>query len=139
MKMAKRRNRTTTSNDVQLTASESVSEMQQRVVALAEQVGRIAGSAQAKAHTWLDQPKVRQQLASIRDAAANLLERVEQQQEAPRPSRPAAGARSGGKVDAPGKKHRVPPPSARGVKHSYQEITKANAARQIRRGRQRQG
>jgi hypothetical protein len=40
----------------------------------------------------------------------------------------SAGARSGGVVDAPGKKHRPAPPSERGVKHSDQRIAKLQAA-----------
>jgi hypothetical protein len=45
----------------------------------------------------------------------------------------AAKGRSGGKVDAPGKKHRKPAPRSR-VKHSNEMISKGNAARQMRRG-----
>jgi hypothetical protein len=41
---------------------------------------------------------------------------------------PSAKGRSGGKVDAPGKKHRKPPASTRGVKHSDEMVAKANAA-----------
>jgi hypothetical protein len=54
-----------------------------------------------------------------------------------RPARPAtsAGGRSGGKVDAPGKKHRKPAPRTRSVKHSDEMIAKGNAARQMRHGR----
>jgi hypothetical protein len=36
--------------------------------------------------------------------------------------------RSGGKVDAPGKKHRKPPANTRGVKHSDEMVAKLKVA-----------
>jgi hypothetical protein len=51
------------------------------------------------------------------------------------PSRKSQG-RSGGAVDAPGKRHRTPPPTERGVKHSNETLAKARLAEQVRkRGR----
>jgi hypothetical protein len=38
-------------------------------------------------------------------------------------------------VDAPGKSHRKPPPSARGIKHSDEMIPKLKAAQTMRRRR----
>ena len=106
--------------------------MEQRVIAIAEQLGRIAGTAQAKTDAWLDQPAFREQLARIRDSAATLLDQISKLRNgrAVVVQRPP---RSGGKVDAPGKKHRTPPPSIAGVKHSEQAIAKAKAARQAKR------
>jgi hypothetical protein len=43
--------------------------------------------------------------------------------------------RSGGKVDAPGKKHRGAPAATPGVKHSDLMIPKVTAAQQMRKGR----
>lgn len=141
--MTKRTGRSSGSVKIRGTAdSPSVSAMQKRVIELAEQLGRIAGAAQAKTDLWLDQPAVSTPLAKIRDGAADLLEslasRTAQGAGASRPT-PASRGRSGGKVDAPGKKHRKAPAVARGVKHSDQKIAKANAARQLKRLRARQG
>jgi hypothetical protein len=49
-------------------------------------------------------------------------------------TKPPTAARSGGKVDAPGKKHRKPAARTRSVKHSNQMISKGKASRQMRRG-----
>jgi hypothetical protein len=44
----------------------------------------------------------------------------------------AEAGRSGGRVDAPGKKHRKAPARRRGVKHSDQTIAKIEAVKQTR-------
>jgi hypothetical protein len=46
------------------------------VIALAEQLGTFLGRVQAKADGWLDNDALREQVAQIRDGAANLLSRV---------------------------------------------------------------
>ena len=135
-----------------------------RVIALAEQLGRIVGTIQAKADGWLDREALKQQISQVRDAATHLLEHLgvaggaeagsagaggagqepvsspqnvgrgtggrppqrnsraaagggrpkasaEASKEAgPQNNRQAARGRSGGVVDAPGKKHRKPVP-----------------------------
>jgi hypothetical protein len=45
--------------------------------------------------------------------------------------------RSGGAADAPGKAHRPPAASARGVKHSNQIVAKIKGAQTMRRGNRR--
>jgi hypothetical protein len=109
------------------------------VIALAEQLGTFLGRVQAKADGWLESETLRQQVGQIRDGATSLLEQVNQSSAAARKSAAKAGAvvrqsaakavaavrpkakaakkapakvkaRSGGTVDAPGKKHRKPPP-----------------------------
>lgn len=101
--------------------------MEQHVVAFAEQVGRIVGTVQAKADGWLESSALSDQVARIRDSAATLLQRLRTQTEqktervvsGQRGRRKlttagernaSAGGRSGGVVDAPGKKHRKPSP-----------------------------
>ena len=102
--------------------------VEQRVVAFAEQLGRIVGTVQAKAEGWLDRDALNAQVRSVRDGAADLLKHLagdetaaaaKPQKSAP-PKKPAAssdrnngtsGGRSGGVVDAPGKRHRKPIPS----------------------------
>ena len=93
-------------------------EMQQRVLAFAEEVGRIAGTLQAKAEGWMERETLNRQIASVRDVAANLLEQLAGDSTKTSNRKPAAArvpggsqGRSGGVVDAPGKKHRKPMPS----------------------------
>jgi hypothetical protein len=92
--------------------------MEKRVVAFAEQLGRIAGTFQAKAEGWMDREALNKQIASVRDAAADLLEQLAGGAPKASKKKPATAAarggtkgRSGGVVDAPGKKHRKPMPT----------------------------
>jgi hypothetical protein len=98
-----------------------VDTMEQRVVAFAEQLGRMAGTVQAKAEGWMDRDVLNEQIASVRDSAAELLEHLSGGAVKAAPKSPtktaakSAKGRSGGVVDAPGKKHRKPVPNpARG-------------------------
>ena len=50
---------------------------EQKVVKLAEQFGWFLGTASAKAEGWIGNPKVRKELASIRDGAATLLQHID--------------------------------------------------------------
>ena len=107
--------------------SDNAAAMEQRVMAFAEQLGRIAGTVQAKAEGWMDRDALRKQLASVRDGAADLLGRLADDvtrvandvttvtKDAKKAALAATAtaksqARSGGFVDAPGKKHRKPVP-----------------------------
>jgi hypothetical protein len=54
-------------------------------------------------------------------------------------TRKAATGRSGGKVDAPGKKHRGAPAATPGIKHSDLMIPKVTAAQKMRKGGNRRG
>ena len=94
----------------------------------------------------MDGPALQEQVTRIRDGAASLLRQLgaaaargkaEASSGTKGPKKPATTTRgrSGGKVDAPGKKHRKPAPRARSVKHSDEMISKGNAARQMRHGR----
>ena len=78
--MAKRDNETTRTNGGTTTTNASgattADAMEQRVVAFAEQLGRIAGTFQAKAEGWLDREALTKQIASVRDGAAELLEQL---------------------------------------------------------------
>ena len=117
--MAKRGNETTRTNAGTTTTNASgtttADAMEQRVVAFAEQLGRIAGTFQAKAEGWLDREALTRQIASVRDGAAELLEQLAGDATKASKKVPAATAalgktkgRSGGVVDAPGKRHRKP-------------------------------
>jgi hypothetical protein len=141
--MAKRTTTTTSSSQAKGSAAGPASggeSAEDRFIALAEQLGRIVGTMQAKAGGWLDREALTQQIAQVRDGATHLLEQLGvsavaqgtnesgsgQQPSAPRQEtsrlaanrsqqpntrRAAAGGRSGGVGDAPGKKHRKPVPN----------------------------
>ena len=173
--------------------------MEQRVLAFAEQIGRIYGTVQAKAEGWLDRDKLNAEIGSLRDSATDLLAQIGAKkpaagksgettraakgstatarpvktarpaEDAPAPKRAAAGkkaaaggkkptkmgaastsgatgtrkgsGRSGGAVDAPGKKHRGPVPSEsaatgapRGEGSRIAKLKAANLNRMQRRG-----
>ncbi len=112
--------------------TQSKSAAEAKVVALAEQLGWFLGTASARAEGWIGNEKVRKELTSIRDGAAQLLQHLEGAARAARmgTARPRA-AKQGplvagpdarkaatpkpdrGPVDAPGKRHRKPPPQER--------------------------
>src|SRR6476646_5411429 len=85
--------------------------LEERVLAFAEQLGRIAGTVQAKTAGWLDGDALKKDLARVRDGAAELLEQLTADAPPPvavstRTGGPAprrTRGRSGGIVDAPGK------------------------------------
>ena len=111
----KRKNGGTATNASGATTADA---MEQRVLAFAEQVGRIAGTLQAKAEGWMERETLNTQIASVRDGAADLLEQLAGDSTKASNRKPAAAGvrggtkgRSGGVVDAPGKKHRKPMPS----------------------------
>jgi hypothetical protein len=96
--------------------------MEQRVVAFAEQLGRMVGTVQAKAEGWMDRDALNKQIASVRDSAADLLDQLSDgvttltgtakkaAMAATTGAAKTSKGRSGGAVDAPGKKHRKPAP-----------------------------
>ena len=130
------------SKELRQESTASLKALEKSVIAIAEQLGRIAGTAQARTDSWMHQPNFSEQLAAIRDRAAKLLDRVSSLTGAKgngAPKAKTARSRSGGKVDAPGKKHRKAPVAARGVNHSDQKISKALTAERMKRGRARQG
>ena len=119
--MAKAKSEKTQAADGQV-ANEGVEPM---VLALAEQLGTFLGRVQARAEGWLENETLREQVGQIRDGALNVLKQVNRASEEARKAvarqmpkataKPAAKKtkatpRSGGTVDAPGKRHRKPPP-----------------------------
>ena len=114
--------------------------LEQRVLAFAEQLGRIAGSVHAKTAGWMDGDTLKNDLARVRDAAADLLQQLTAAAPAIAENRPTAGAaaavrksrgRSGGIVDAPGKKHRPPLPADPGANRADSQAAKVRAARMM--------
>ena len=94
------------------------------VVALAEQLGSFLGRLQKKADGLLGNAEMRRQVGQLRDGAADLLKQVNKAGasmrksiEKPPPAKKSRAmaakttkGRSGGAVDAAGKRHRKPPP-----------------------------
>jgi hypothetical protein len=106
-------------------------EVEASVIALAEQLGSFLGQVTAKAEGWLDNDMLRAQATQIQKGAGELLKRVNtagasaketmakakktvvKAATSVRSAKPAEAPKqrpSRGPVDAPGKKHRKPPP-----------------------------
>jgi hypothetical protein len=120
--------KTTAANAAEQTQEASSESIDQRIVAFAEQVGRIVGTVQAKTGEWLDREALSAQLAQVRDGAAQLLEQLTPaalskgrsgssngaSAKTPRKNARAVAAAPGANADpahAPGKKHRKPVPN----------------------------
>jgi hypothetical protein len=124
---------TTTTNAAGAATGDAI---EQRVVALAEQLGRIAGAFQAKAESWTDRDSLNTRIASVRDSAAELLEQLgggapkaSKKKPAVAPAREGAKGRSGGAVDARGKKHRKPMPAGPGANMAHSQAAKMRTAK----------
>ena len=103
--------------------TESNQDVEPMVIALAEQLGSFLGRVQKKADGWLENETLAAQVTQIRDRASELLKQVNRAGEAmshaaaksagkpkAKSAAKASKGRSGGAVDAPGKRHRKPPP-----------------------------
>jgi hypothetical protein len=119
--------------------------VEERVVAFAEQLGRMVGTVQTKAEGWLDRDALKAQISSVRDSAADLLKqlagekagretsgRAKSSQTSPA-KQATANSKGRGPVDAPGKRHRTPIPNPVGVKASDTRIAKMKLAKETRR------
>jgi hypothetical protein len=155
----------------------NVSELSEQAIALAEQLGRIAGTIEGTAEAWLNRQSLADQLTRVRDGAAEMLESLTTGPERGRSAatatvrsftedvrhtaskavsavgagrlagknppkskksvkRAAASAtRRADAAHAPGKQHRKPAPSVRGVKKSDERIPKARTAAAVRQRR----
>ena len=127
--------------------------MEPMVLALAEQLGTFLGRVQAKADGWLENDALREQVGQIRDGATQLLDRVNRASAAARqsaakvmrtakkstatPTAPSTKGRSGGTVDAPGKRHRKPPPQESINKRMGERVGKQAGQKQFKVGKSR--
>ena len=115
------------------TASSQPGAIEQRVVDFAEQLGRMAGTVQAKTEGWMDREALSAQLASVRDGAVDLLAQLglatPSKKAAKRKVAKAPKGRSGGTVDAPGKKHRKQLPADPDARLASSQAAKMRAAR----------
>jgi hypothetical protein len=120
--------------------TESVDTLEQQVVAYAEQLGRFVGTVQAKAEGWLDPDALREQMSRVRDGATELLDRLRagggqaERREAGRQK-----GRSGGVVDAPGKKHRKPTPNVRPPRSTAADASRIAKMKAVQGNRRRGG
>src|SRR5438094_7078164 len=109
-------------------AADKEQTVEERVLALAHQLGRLIGTVERKTEGWLDREALNRQVTEIRDRAAELLDHLggaitsgrARSNAETKPPKTARTSRSGGTVDAPGKAHRPKAASARGAKHSNQ-------------------
>jgi hypothetical protein len=118
--------------------------LEERVLAFAEQLGRIAGTVQAKTAGWMDGDALKKELARVRDGAAELLQQLTADAPPTAASRPTAApsrsrGRSGGIVDAPGKKHRPPMPTDPGATRVDSQAAKMRAAKTMVKTSRRRG
>ena len=139
--MAKRDNETTRTNGATTTADA----MEQRVLAFAGELGRIAGTLQAKAEGWMDRDALTRQVAHVRDGAAELLQQLAggatKASDRPPAAAPALGKRrrSRGVVDAPGKKHRKPMPTDPSANMADSQAAKMRTAKTMVKTNRRRG
>ena len=155
----------------------NASDLGEQAIALAEQLGRIAGTIEGTAESWLNRQSLTDQLTRVRDGAAEMLESLTNgagkgrtaatstvrnftndvrqaasravtaagvgRQAAKRRAKKkktgaataAAKTRRADAAHAPGKQHRKPAPTMRGVKKSDQRIRKARTAAEMRQRR----
>lgn len=119
--------------------------MEHRVLAFAERLGRIAGAIEAKAEGWMDREALNRQIAGVRDGAAHLLEQLAGGV-TKAPKKPVATAtrrgskgRSGGVVDAPGKKHRKPAPTGPAANIANSQAAKLRTATMMQKTNRHRG
>jgi len=124
-------------------ASKAEERVEEYVVAFAEQLGRIAGTVQTRAEGWMDRESLSKQIAGVRDGAAALLKRLAAGTPKAAKRKRSGGSRgrnkgrSGGVVDAPGKKHRGPAPVDPRVKRADSDPAGTPTAKVIKANRRR--
>jgi hypothetical protein len=117
--------------------------MEHRVLAFAEQLGWLVGTVQSRAEGWMDRATLSKQLTGVRDGAAALLRQMKEKG-SPKPPKPAVAptrnkGRSGGMVDAPGKKHRKAPPADPAVAAARSQAAKRRDAMPMTKTTRRRG
>jgi hypothetical protein len=115
----------------------------EQAIALAEQLGHLAGTIQGTAETWFNRQKLTDELTRVRDGASQMLDRLGatagkarsavRRKPVTRVSTPVTAAAD--PAHAPGKRRRKPVAARRGVKKSDTTIPKMRAARTARQRR----
>ena len=115
--------------------------VEQKMVELAEQVGWFLGTVQAKAEGWLDREVILKEVGRIRDGAADLLAHVNRASASARKAAakaaPSTMRASRGPVDAPGKRHRKPPPQESIDKRMGEPVGKQMGQKSFKGGKSR--
>jgi hypothetical protein len=138
--MAKRHaSESSSKKDARIADSDSLKSIERQVIAIAEELGRIAGAVQARTDGWLNQRAFQTRLARIRNRASKLLSRLGANGSAVDEGHARARVQSRAKVAAPGKKHRKAPEPSAGVEPSQELNAKAIAARRRNPPHPRQG
>jgi len=114
--------------------------IEQRLVAFADQLGVFVATVRAKGESSLDRIVLTTELGRIRDTAVDLLahltrEDTSQRQTPVMPTAATVVSRSGGPVDAPGKRHRKPQPQERIDKQMGEPRGKQMGQKNFKRGR----
>ena len=119
----------------------NATDLGEQAIALAEQLGRIAGTIEGTAETLMSRQALTDQLTRVRDSATRMLEGLtggtakrRKAKNKKKPSR-AASARQADPARAPGKRRRKPAPTMKGVKKSDQRIPKMRIAAEARQRR----
>jgi hypothetical protein len=112
----------------------NAADLGEQAIALAEQLGRIAGTIEGTAESWLKRERLAKQLTRVRDGATQMLEGL---QRTPAPAKGTKKTKSAkpDRAHAPGKKRRGPAPTMRGVKSSDETIPKLRTATAVRQRR----
>jgi hypothetical protein len=120
----------------------NAADLGEQAIALAEQLGRIAGTIEGTAESWLKRERLTEQLTRVRDGATQMLEGL---QRTPAPAKgtkktksakaTSAASSQADRAHAPGKKRRGPAPTMRGVKSSDETIPKLRTATAVRQRR----
>jgi hypothetical protein len=116
----------------------NASDLGEQAIALAEQLGRIAGTIEGTAESWLKRERLTEQLTRVRDGATQMLEDLRRQRAPKKKAKRAKPASASARQDpsrAPGKKRRGPSPSTPGLKKSDETIPKARLAEANRQRR----
>ena len=133
----------------------NAADLSEQAIALAEQLGRIAGAIEGTAESWMNRQQLTDQLARVRDGANQMLEglttgiargraavgdfrlaQVRKLRRGKKKAVPSARARQAADPShAPGKRRRKPGPSMKGVKKSDERIPKMKTAAAVRQRR----
>ena len=121
----------------------NAADLGEQAIALAEQLGRIAGTIGGTAESWMQRQKLADQLTRVRDGASQMLEGLTGAAATGRKgakrkggkAAPAARTRQADPSHAPGKRRRKPAPSMKGVKKSDERIPKLRTAAAVRQRR----
>jgi hypothetical protein len=123
----------------------NASDLGEQAIALAEQLGRITGTIQGTAESWVDRRKLTDQLTRVRDSATQMLEGLNaaagaKSRKAPKAKKAkstsaATTRQAADPAHAPGKRRRKPAQTMRGVKKSDERIPKLRTAEAVRQRR----